>query len=140
MSTTKMISTTAPTIIRGLISLHDEPMLESTTSFDSLDSDYISIAYTAPINIAVTPNRGGIQRAHASMLGRGLLLGIVPPEADVDNFQKVRCDSWLSVYPDDLQEFFTSLPVALRTETTRKADHHRSQYTLVGSDFVVNEY
>lgn len=135
-------------MIPGLMILDDEPMLRAASSFDSLESDYVAMPYAAAIDFDATPTKhGGIQRAHKSILGGAMLLGNVPADEAVEVCQKIRCDSWYSVQSEDMHDFLDASPaLAARTvakgplSIKRKTTHRRSQFTLVGSAFFVNEY
>lgn len=135
-------------MIPGLMILNDEPMLRAASSFDSLESDCVSMPCAASIDFVATPTKHhGIQRAHSSILGGAMLLGIIPAEETVELRQKVRCDSWYSVQSEDLHDFLDSSPALVARTVAkgplslkRKTTHRRSQFTLVGSEILVNEY
>jgi hypothetical protein len=136
-------STTIPggqVMIPVLISLDDKPMLaKAASSFDSLESDNMAIPCTASINFAATPMHGGIQLVHMSISREAMLFGIIRPEEKAGICQKARCDSWQSEQSDSLQGFLASSPAALNTVIEKETEHHRSQFTIVGSDFLVKE-
>ena len=131
---------TEQSMIQGLYCVDDEPMLETTSAFDSLQIDSTSKSHPVETNFAATPRNGGIQRVHTSISSEPLLQGIIQAGDDVEIGKRERCDSLQSMQSENLTKYLALLVVKPKPTTVkRKTAHRRSKYTLVGFGFLVNE-